>query len=109
MWTIHGLSRHLGVEREWLYHRIRTGALREPDVVRKPPYGNYLIRDDAALLTRLRAEVTRSHQRRRDVSPGLPPAVGTPLGHPEEGKSRLARRAKTSRTHRPEQATRGDA
>src|SRR2546425_5482161 len=43
MWTIHGLARHLGVEREWLYHRIRTGALCEPDVVRKPPYGNYLI------------------------------------------------------------------
>ena len=58
MWTIHGLSRHLGVEREWFYHRIRTGTLREPDVIRKPPYGNYLIRDDAALLARLRTEVT---------------------------------------------------
>ena len=50
MWTIHGLARHLGVEREWFYHRLRTGALCEPDVIRKPPYGHYLIRDDAALL-----------------------------------------------------------
>ena len=41
MWTIHGLAHHLGVEREWLYHRMRPGALREPDVMRKPPYGNY--------------------------------------------------------------------
>jgi len=40
MWTIHGLSHHLGVAREWFYHRIRTGTLREPDVIRKPPYGN---------------------------------------------------------------------
>ena len=63
MWTIHGLSHHLGVEREWFYQRIRSGSLREPDVIRKPPYGNYLIRDDAALLAHLRVEV----QRRRRV------------------------------------------
>ena len=56
MWTIHGLSRHLGVAREWFYHRIRSGFLREPDVMRKPPYGNYLIRDNADVLARLRAE-----------------------------------------------------
>jgi len=88
MWTIHGLSRHLGVEREWFYHRIRTGALREPDVIRKPPYGNYLIRDDPALLARLRTEVTRSHRRRRDTSTGsLPSTLGTTLSHPSEGKS----------------------
>jgi hypothetical protein len=69
MWTIHGLSRHLGVAREWFYQRIRTGALREPDVLRKPPYGNYLIRDDAELLARLQAEV----KRRRRVERGSPP------------------------------------
>jgi hypothetical protein len=68
MWTIHGLSRHLGVEREWFYQRIRTGSLQEPDVMRKPPYGNYLIRDDAALLARLRAEVQRRRRVRRDAS-----------------------------------------
>lgn len=37
MWTIHGLAHHLGVEREWLSHRMRTGVLREPEVMRKPP------------------------------------------------------------------------
>jgi DNA invertase Pin-like site-specific DNA recombinase len=70
MWTIHGLSRHLGVAREWFYHRIRTGVLREPDVIRKPPYGNYLIRDDAELLSRLRAAVPR----RRPLPPDSPTA-----------------------------------
>jgi hypothetical protein len=63
MWTIHGLSRHLGVDREWFYNRIRSGFLREPDVIRKPPYGNYLIRDDTELLKRLRAEVERTRRR----------------------------------------------
>ena len=62
MWTIHGLSGHLGVAREWFYTRIRSGFLREPDVMRKPPYGNYLIRDDPELLERLRAEVTRTRR-----------------------------------------------
>jgi len=62
MWTLHGLSRHLDVPRTWFYHRIRAGFLREPDVIRKPPYGNYLVRDDADLLTRLRAEAMRTHR-----------------------------------------------
>jgi hypothetical protein len=56
MWTIHGLSHHLGVPREWFYTRIRSGFLRDPEVIRQPPYGNYLIRDDAELLARLRTE-----------------------------------------------------
>jgi hypothetical protein len=100
MWTIHGLAGHLGVEREWFYHRLRTGTLREPDVIRKPPYGNYLIRDDAALLARLRAEVQQSRRRRRDPSTGsLPPAVGDALRHPAEGKTREAQRAMTSSTN----------
>lgn len=63
MWTIRGLSGHLGVPREWFYSRIRSGFLREPDVIRKPPYGNYLIRDDNELLERLRAEVKRKRRR----------------------------------------------
>jgi DNA invertase Pin-like site-specific DNA recombinase len=62
MWTIHGLSNHLGVGRDWFYTRIRSGFLRAPDVIRKPPYGNYLIRDDAELLERLRAEVKRTRR-----------------------------------------------
>lgn len=56
MWTIHGLSRELGVHPDWFYRRIHKGILRKPDLVRTPAYGNYLIRDDAALLSRLRRE-----------------------------------------------------
>ena len=62
MWTIHGLSCHLGVARDWFYTRIRSGFLREPDVMRKPPYGNYLIRDEADVLARLRAEAQRTRR-----------------------------------------------
>jgi len=100
MWTIHGLSHHLGVEREWFYHRIRTGTLREPDVIRKPPYGNYLLRDEAALLARLRTEVNRSRQLGRGVATGaLSPERGgapAPLGARE---SPAVWRARTSRTN----------
>jgi hypothetical protein len=51
MWTLRGLAGQLGVRRAWLDNRIRSGFLRAPDVIRRPPYGNYLIRDDAELLT----------------------------------------------------------
>lgn len=60
MWTIHGLARKLKVKRDWFYNRIRSGFLSEPDVIRKPPYGNYLIRDDANLIQRLHREVQRT-------------------------------------------------
>ena len=63
-WTIHGLSKELGVDRNWFYRRIYSGKLREPDMIRKPPYGNYLIRDDPELIERLRAEIERLHQKR---------------------------------------------
>jgi len=63
-WTIHGLSKELGVNRNWFYRRIYSGKLQEPDVIRKPPYGNYLIRDDPELIERLRMEVERLHQKR---------------------------------------------
>jgi hypothetical protein len=65
MWTIRGLAGHLDVKRAWLDNRIRSGFLAEPDVIRRPPYGNYLIRDDAELLERLRVEVRRSRQGER--------------------------------------------
>jgi DNA invertase Pin-like site-specific DNA recombinase len=65
MWTLRGLAGHLGVRREWLYYRIRSGFLGEPDVIRQPPYGLYLIRNEAQVLARLRAEVNRSHRRKR--------------------------------------------
>jgi hypothetical protein len=68
MWTIHGLSHHLGVPREWFYTRIRFGFLREPDVMRKPPYGNYLIRDDAELLACLRTEAKRTRRMKKKTT-----------------------------------------
>jgi hypothetical protein len=110
MWTIHGLSRHLGVEREWFYHRIRTGTLREPDVIRKPPYGNYLIRDDATLLARLRTAVHRSRRLGRGVATGaITPEREASPAHPGARGSRAARRATTSRTNRIAQDATSDA
>ena len=102
MWTIHGLSRHLGVDREWFYHRIRTGTLREPDVIRKPPYGNYLIRDDAALLARLRTAVHRSRQLGRGAAPGaLSPQRGASPEHAGALESSTACQDIENKSHRP--------
>ena len=56
MWTIHGLAQELGMDRGWFYRRIRSGLLCEPDIVRVPPYGNYLVRNDPALIERLRRD-----------------------------------------------------
>jgi hypothetical protein len=110
MWTIHGLARHLGVEREWLYHRMRTGALRAPDVIRKPPYGNYLIHDDPALLARLRAEVQRSRRLGRDAATGaISPEREMAPEHPVTRESSAAGRARTSRTNRIAQDATSDA
>ena len=66
-WTIHGLSQELGVDRNWFYRRIYHGTLKEPDVIRKPPFDNYLIRDNPVLIQRLRGEAERS--RRRPAKP----------------------------------------
>ena len=63
LWTIHGLSKEFGIDRNWFYRRIYNGKLREPDVVRKQPYGNYLIRDDTELIERLRKEAERLRQK----------------------------------------------
>lgn len=52
-WTVFGLARALGVERDWLYRRIATGRL---PVTRHPTTGHYLIADDPALVRRLQAE-----------------------------------------------------
>lgn len=62
LWTIHGLARKLKVNRNWFYTRIKSGFLSESDVIRKPPYDNYLIRDDAKLIARLRREVNRTRR-----------------------------------------------
>ncbi len=64
LWTIYGLSKELGVNRDWLYRRIRSGKLQEPDVIRNPRYGTYLIRDDPELIGRLRMEIKQLNQKR---------------------------------------------
>jgi hypothetical protein len=63
MWTIRGLAAELGMHREWFYDRINRGVLGPPDVVRRPPYGNHLIRDDPELIARLRAEADVTRQK----------------------------------------------
>ena len=63
-WTVHGLSKELGIDRNWFYRRIYNGTLQEPDVIRQPSYGTYLIRDDPVLIERLRQEVQELHQLR---------------------------------------------
>ncbi len=55
-WTIWGLARELGVHRNWLYARIRRGAL---PATRHPATGHYLIPDDPELLAQLRAQRER--------------------------------------------------
>src|SRR5215467_14096276 len=100
-WTIRGLARELGVESGWVDNRIRNGFLRESDVSRKPPYGNVLIREDATLLARLRAEVKRSRRLRRTASTASSPSdAGKSLRPSVEGKSSVADCAMTSRTNR---------
>jgi recombinase len=109
-WTIRGLAGELGVEWGWVYNRIRNGFLREPDISRQPPYGNYLIRADAELLARLRAEVKRGRQLRRNaLTEPTPPDWGESLEHPVEGKSSVTRRAMTSRTTRIAKDAKADA
>ncbi|CAN5840055.1 recombinase family protein [soil metagenome] len=61
LWTIKGLAAQLGVKIHWIYNRIRNGFLTEFDLVRQPR-GYYLIRDNAALMERLRLEANRTSQ-----------------------------------------------
>jgi DNA invertase Pin-like site-specific DNA recombinase len=65
-WTVPGLTRELGVGSKWLYQQIYQGKLTEPDLERLPGYRVYLIRNDPALLERLRGEAAAS--RRYDTS-----------------------------------------
>ena len=69
MWTIHGLAQQLKVDRDWFYTRIKSGFLSEPDVIRKPPYGNYLIRNDAKLIARLHREIQRTRPSNANLKP----------------------------------------
>ena len=108
-WTIRGLARELGVEWGWVYNRMRNGFLNEPDVSRRPPHGHVLIRDDAALLTRLRVEVTRSRRLRKNAStPSIPSDPGESLGHAVEGELCVANCAMTSRTNHTLNGTKSD-
>jgi len=52
------------VDRDWLYRRIHAGRLQASDVTRVPPYGNYLIRSDPAVIAHLRAEADALRQQR---------------------------------------------
>ena len=99
-WTIRGLARELGVESGWVYNRIRNGFLSELDVSRKPPHGNVLIRDDAALLARLHAEVKQSRRLRRTARTASIP--------PDAGESNAANCAMTSRTNRTLKGAKSD-
>jgi len=109
-WTIRGLARELGVESGWVYNRIRNGFLSESDVRRKPPHGNVLIRNEATLLTRLRAEVKRSRRLRRSAATAsIPPDPGKSLRQSVDGESSVSNCAMTSRTNRTLKGSKSDA
>jgi DNA invertase Pin-like site-specific DNA recombinase len=55
-WTIFGLAQELAVHRNWLYTRIRQGAL---PAKRHPIIGHYLIPDEPEVLASLRAQRER--------------------------------------------------
>lgn len=65
MWTVSALAKKLGVGKNWLYERIRKGRLPKSDVIRRPPYNNYLIRDNTALIEQLSQEAKDSRTRRQ--------------------------------------------
>lgn len=55
-WTVAGLSRALGIDRNWLYRRMQWGIL---PATRHPTTGHYLIEDDPVLLDQLRAQLPK--------------------------------------------------
>jgi DNA invertase Pin-like site-specific DNA recombinase len=63
-WTIWGLARTLGVDRNWLYRRVIHGAL---PAQRDPVHGYYLIPDDPVLLEDLRAQVPTWRRRAKKI------------------------------------------
>jgi len=109
-WTVRGLAHELGVESGWVYNRIRNGFLSESDVSRKPPHGNVLIRDDATLLARLRAEVKQSSRLRRTARAASSPSEAEKsLRTSVEGESSGSKCAMTSRTNRVLKGSKSDA
>ncbi len=65
-WTVWGLARALGVDRNWLYRRIDRGTLVAE---RHPVTGHYLIPDEPALLESLRTEVAAGRRQHREAAP----------------------------------------
>jgi DNA invertase Pin-like site-specific DNA recombinase len=59
-WTVWGLTRFLGVDRDWLYRQIYKDRL---PTTRHPATGHYLIKDEPALLASLQAQAAE-HKRR---------------------------------------------
>ncbi|MDP9382281.1 MAG: recombinase family protein [Chloroflexota bacterium] len=57
-WTVHGLSRELGVSGTWLRRRITEGKL---PAVRHPLTGCYLIESDESLLAEVRQQAAARH------------------------------------------------
>jgi len=60
-WTILGLSRKLGVDRNWFYKRIKKGDI---PAERQPKTGHYLVGDDPELIAALEREVIKNKGKR---------------------------------------------
>jgi hypothetical protein len=58
--TVTGLAQRLGVDRPWVYRRLRNGAIDARYVTRDPQTHRYLIQDDPELIARLRTFVKRT-------------------------------------------------
>ncbi len=54
--TVPELARRLGVERQWVYRRLRNGRIAAQYVTRDPQTNQYWIRDDSELIACLQAE-----------------------------------------------------
>jgi DNA invertase Pin-like site-specific DNA recombinase len=67
-WTVWGLSRFLGVDRDWLYRQITAGRL---PTQRHAMTGHYLIKDDPALIAALQ-ELVRAARCENPVRDGAP-------------------------------------
>jgi DNA invertase Pin-like site-specific DNA recombinase len=58
--TVTGLAQRLGVDRPWVYRRLRNGKIAARYVTRDLQTRRYLIQDDPELIARLRALVRRT-------------------------------------------------
>jgi hypothetical protein len=58
--TVTGLAQRLGVDRPWVYRRLRNGAIDARYVTRDPLTSRYLIQDDPELVAHLQTLVKRT-------------------------------------------------